>query len=280
MRTGWRRTSMATGVGIIALIATAVSHGPLSAPDAEAGVRQQTPRDKRGQPKPKAEPAPESRPAELAPAPLPADPMMDAAATAAPALAPPASTSAETGEKVEADVSARSVAIELGFSGTEIIVFGSVDNSRQPSAGAGYYDVIVALEGQPTPLVVRRKSNVAGLWMNTPSLSFTFDRVPSFYAIASTRPISEIAEPQVLATNSIGFEHVKIRPKQGRVRTIPEEVEKAYRDAVVRLKQKEGVYIATEYNVSFIGRSLFRTTIELPANVTSVQANLEYQPKR
>ena len=121
--------------------------------------------------------------------------------------------------------------------------------------------------GSADTLVVRRKSNVAGLWMNTPSMSFTFDRVPSYYAIASTRPISEIAEAQVLAANAIGFEFVKIRPKQGRVRTIPEEEEKSFRDAVVRLKQKDGVYISKEYDVTFIGRSLFRTTIQLPANI-------------
>ncbi len=232
----------------------------LAAPGIELAQREQSPKEKRKQPKPK--PDIEVKPI-LPPAGSPG-PVQDTAPLA-PTL--PAAVAVETVEKVEADVSARSVAIKLGYTGTEIIVFGSVDNSRQPSAEAGYYDIVVALEGQPTPLVVRRKSNVAGLWMNTPSMSFTFDRVPSYYAIASTRPISEIAEAQVLAANAIGFEFVKIRPKQGRVRTIPEEEEKSYRDAVVRLKQKEGVYMSKEYDVTFIGRSLFRTTIQLPANI-------------
>ena len=36
----------------------------------------------------------------------------------------------------------------------------------------------------------------------------------------------------------------------------------------MRLKQKQGLYVQEQYSVAFIGRSLFRATIELPANVT------------
>ncbi|MGE0022455.1 MAG: TIGR02186 family protein, partial [Hyphomicrobium sp.] len=62
-------------------------------------------------------------------------------------------------EAVEADVSTRTIAVTSAFTGTEIVVFGSVVNSRQPSPEAGYYDVIVVLEGLDAPLLVRRKTN-------------------------------------------------------------------------------------------------------------------------
>src|SRR5262249_6745225 len=40
-------------------------------------------------------------------------------------------------ESVEADVSARNIAITSNFNGTEIVVFGAVDGSQQPSAESG-----------------------------------------------------------------------------------------------------------------------------------------------
>lgn len=250
----------------VAMIVANMTGGPaawLDAADAvfatAAAARQPNAKERPAAPRPKADSS--VKPAETTPG-TPSD-----APTPAAAEADKASdlTKPELAEKVEADVSARSIPVKLGFTGTEIIVFGSVDNSRQPSADAGYYDVIVSLEGQPTPIVVRKKSNVAGLWKNTSS--FAFDRVPSYYAIAATRPIEEIADAKVLEENAIGFEHVKIRPKQGRVRTVPEAELQDYRDAVVRLKQKEGLYIKADYDVTFTGRSLFRATIDLPANI-------------
>jgi uncharacterized protein (TIGR02186 family) len=155
--------------------------------------------------------------------------------------------------------------VTSGFTGTEIVIFGSVVHSRQPSAEAGYYDVIVVLEGMPTPLLARRKSNVAGLWVNTDSVGF--ESAPSYYAIASTRPIEEIADNALLEKNAIGLDFVRLAPAaKSVIDTQPAEL-KAYKEAVIRLKEKEGLYIKQDYAVIFIGRGLFRSTITLPANV-------------
>ena len=114
--------------------------------------------------------------------------------------------------------------------------------------------------------MARRKNNVAGLWLNTSSA--TFDLVPSYYAIASTRPIDEITTEEFRATHGIGFQHLRfdagLRPGQA----LSTEDLKDFREAIVRLKQKQGLYVQDHLRVAFIGRSLFRATIELPANVT------------
>ncbi|WP_333795055.1 TIGR02186 family protein [Hyphomicrobium sp.] len=168
-------------------------------------------------------------------------------------------------EAVEADVSSRTIPITSAFTGTEVVVFGSVVNSQQPSAEAGYYDVIVVLEGMPTPLIARRKSNIAGLWVNTDSV--TFESVPSYYAIASTRPIEEIAEPALLERHAIGHDYARLSlAARSAVETESGEL-KDYKDAVIRLKQNDGLYIMRDYAVIFIGKSLFRASIALPANV-------------
>ncbi|MEQ1611825.1 MAG: TIGR02186 family protein, partial [Hyphomicrobiaceae bacterium] len=118
------------------------------------------------------------RPA-AAPKAAPVAPVQPGAAAVNPPAPPPV---IELRETVQADVSTRSVAITSSFTGTEIVIFGAVDNSRQTSAESGLYDVVIVLEGTPTRLVSRRKSNVGGIWINTQSV--TFEAVPSYYAIA------------------------------------------------------------------------------------------------
>jgi uncharacterized protein (TIGR02186 family) len=169
-------------------------------------------------------------------------------------------------ETVEADVSTRSVEITSGFAGTEIIVFGTIENSRQQSAESGTYDIVVVVEGTPVPAIIRRKSHVGGLWINARAIRFA--SFPSYYAIASTRPIEEVAEHAVLDKNEIGFEHVRLVPSGGsRVSAGNAEEVAGFRDAVIRLKQRDKLYLKADYGVTFIGRSLFRSTITLPPNV-------------
>lgn len=174
----------------------------------------------------------------------------------------PAAPSAER-ERVEADVSTRSVAVTSAFTGVEIVVFGSVINTQSESAESGLYDVVVVVEGAHAPLIARKKSNVAGIWINTSSVSL--NNIPSYYAIASTRPLTEIAEGHILSQYRIGFDHMHMDRPPGSDLTDDEFTD--FRHAVIRLKKKEGVYLARDYAVAFIGQSLFRATIALPANV-------------
>ena len=169
-------------------------------------------------------------------------------------------------ESVEADVSARNVAVTSSFNGTEIVIFGAIDGSQQPSAESGYYDVIVVVEGVPSRLVARRKGNVAGLWLNTASA--TFDNVPSYYAAVSTRPIDEIASEEFRALHGVGLKHLKYTPAVGQRYPLSSEDITEYREAIMRLKRKDGLYLDRPYGVIFTGKSIFRASVLLPANVT------------
>jgi uncharacterized protein (TIGR02186 family) len=180
---------------------------------------------------------------------------------------PPASiTPTEPRATVEADISTRTFEVTTGFSGHEIIVFGAIDNSQAPAEETGFYDVVVVVEGTPFPVVVRKKSDVAGVWVNTSSI--TFSSVPSYYAITSTKPIEQIAGPAVLERHAIGFRHIAMKPSPGHRGALKDFELAAFRTAVIRLKKQQNLYV-TEPNggVTFTGRSLFRSTIALPANV-------------
>src|SRR5262245_35443177 len=169
-------------------------------------------------------------------------------------------------EVVEADVSARNIAVTSNFNGTEIVVFGAVDGSQQPSAESGYYDLIIVVEGVPSRMVVRRKSNVAGLWLNTSSA--IFDNVPSYFAVASNRPIDEIATEETRVLHGIGLQHLKFTPAIGQSQPLSNEDLKQYRDAIVRLKRNARLYVENPFGAGFTGKSLFRASVVLPANVT------------
>jgi len=170
-----------------------------------------------------------------------------------------------TRERVEADVSTRSVAITSSFTGVEIVVFGAIDNSISDAPEAGLYDVVVVVEGARQKLTARRKTNEAGIWLNTQSV--TFANVPSYYAISSTQALDEIAGPFILQQHDIGFERIGMEPVAGWETGVTSGGLEDFRKAVVRLKRSEGLYRQDDYGVVFVGRNLFRTTIDLPANV-------------
>lgn len=204
-------------------------------------------------------------PAPIAPvAPRSAAPAAPARPATAPPLSPALASDGRAPEGVEADVSTRSVAVTSSFTGTEIVIFGSVEHSRQQTPESGLYDIAIVVEGTPTPIVSRRKARVAGVWLNARSVQF--ENVPSYYAIMSTRPIEEIADPKTLSDNSIGFDGVRmvVAPRQAQL--APDLLDE-FKQAVVRLKQKDKLYQKRDYDVGFIGRSLFRSSLSLPANV-------------
>ena len=166
--------------------------------------------------------------------------------------------SAEPRESIQADTSDREIAIESDFTGARITVFGAVDNSRQEAANSGYYDVIMVIRGPAETVVARKKQRIAGIWMN--GRSAAFDHVPSFYAALSTRPLDEILDENALRRHGIEFNP---KPQRGDLPPPPDEFENAIIDA----KKKERLYVIEPFAVAFLGASLFRGTIKLPAKV-------------
>jgi uncharacterized protein (TIGR02186 family) len=151
-----------------------------------------------------------------------------------------------------ADLTSHLVAITTGFTGTSVVLFGATD-------GAG--DVIVVVRGPERDMTVRRKSKVAQVWINTRQV--TFAQAPSFYSLASSRPLDEIAPPAMRQLQQIGIGNIRLNPPAG---LSPEETAE-FRDALLRSQIRDGLYVPTAGQVNFLGNRLFRTTIAFPANV-------------
>ena len=155
-------------------------------------------------------------------------------------------------EGLVADLTSHLIAITTGFTGASVVLFGATD-------GPG--DVIVAVRGPEREITVRRKSRVAGVWVNTQQV--TFDNLPSFYAVAASRPIADILSPATATFYRLGIANLKLAAST----PAPSVVVDAFRAALERTQQEAGLYVERMGKVDFLGERLFRTTITFPSNV-------------
>lgn len=160
-----------------------------------------------------------------------------------------------------ADLSKHLVAITTGFAGTDVLLFGAIEESG---------DVVVIVWGPPEEIVVHRKSRIAGIWINTAKI--TFKRAPSFYAIASSRPLDQIAGEHVLSRHEMGVDRVNLMLPRAQASA---NVAQAWREGLIRNKQALGHYAREVGQVTFLGESLFRTTVSFPANVPTGTYQIE-----
>ncbi len=170
-------------------------------------------------------------------------------------------------EDVQSDLSAHDIAIESNFTGARIVVFGTIENGNRSVEEAKVYDVVVVIRGPSEPVVSRRKTRVLGIWIN--SNAQTFEDVPGYYAVLSTRPLSDIAKPNVLAGRGIGQESLLPIPESLADQS-PAAVANArvFREAIIRIKEHQRHFIDDERGVIFVSKTLFRATLDLPANVS------------
>lgn len=162
------------------------------------------------------------------------------------------------GQSVVADMSQNRVAITANFDGSEILIFGAITPGID---AAGEVDVIVTVSGPLAPVTVRKKDRVAGIWVNTEAVEI--DLAPTIYKVNSTGPLSEILFETDDLRHSISIERA--------IRSVgaPEGIVDAQRftDALIRVKQSQGLYRTREDAVSVQSGALFRTSVALPSNL-------------
>ena len=199
------------------------------------------------------------------PSEMPATSQSAAATTATPQPNAPAPGKAATSYRLETDVSMRAIPIDVRFSGARVVMFGSATSIGPPVVDAGPLDIVAIIQGAPSRLTVRRKSNVWGLWLNTRSIEF--DQAPRYYAVVSTRPLEGIAKTSVLAEYGIGFEQVPITASLAEVSGLTAIQIDEFRDAAINLGIRQKQYVRHDGGIVFVGKSLFRGQIDLPATV-------------
>ncbi|MDN5787183.1 TIGR02186 family protein [Pseudorhodobacter sp.] len=173
-------------------------------------------------------------------------------------IAPPVDA---TGETIVAGLSQNLVSITTTFNGSEVLIYGAVKRDAPVPVGAPL-EVVVTVQGPSSPMTVRRKERRFGIWMNTATVNIS--RAPSFYAIASSAPLSDALS----ATEDLRYQ-ITI-PRAIRAVGISGEAEDAplFLDALIRLQAEHGAYALTEDTVNLVESTLFRADIAMPADLT------------
>jgi uncharacterized protein (TIGR02186 family) len=166
-------------------------------------------------------------------------------------------------ETFEIGLSTEQIVIASNFSGARLVVFGALDNADGRVLRQGGYDIVVALEGPKTPLVVREKERVLGLWINRGSESFA--SAPASYSLASTRQLNDVTAQKTLEQLSIGIGNLRTDLGRDPLTTSPNRDE--YATALRRIRINRGLYAESFGAVEFVSPTLFRADLALPADL-------------
>lgn len=167
---------------------------------------------------------------------------------------------AATQPKLVPDVSQRRIDIIYSFTGAELLLFGAIlyPGGRVPDGRA---DIVVVLRGPAEPILVREKSKIAGIWMNADSARFR--SMPSFYAVASSRPLAGLVDTRTAAIYELGVDNLQLSPSSLEAA----EEQKRFESGLVDLKRRGGFYVENSKGVEITDNVLYRARIDVPARV-------------
>lgn len=171
------------------------------------------------------------------------------------------------GEELPAAVAEEQITVSSDYRGSAITIFGINPDHRNRG------DIVVVLRGPAQKATLMRKRRVLGLWVNGDPVHFT--GAPAFFAVLSSKPLREIAPPQViwaLELDPAASAHLESAVPPG---GDPSE----YRTALVQLRQDQGLYSTSVFNprarshapnerqsLTLYQGGLFRAVVSLPAN--------------
>jgi uncharacterized protein (TIGR02186 family) len=163
-------------------------------------------------------------------------------------------------EEVVAGLSRDAIAITANFDGSDLLIYGAVKREK-PIPTNSRLDVVITVEGPSEPVSVRRKNRKLGIWVNTASVEI--DRAPSFYAVATTAPLGEI-----LSQTEDLRQRISTRQMIRSIGAPSDILDSAnFTDALIRIRERNALYSLREGSVDLKSDTLFRTTVDLPANL-------------
>lgn len=158
------------------------------------------------------------------------------------------------------DISARRVQIRYSFSGAQLLLFGAIayPEGRAPLRPA---DIAVVLRGPVQPILLREKQKIAYIWMNADSSRFR--SAPSFYAVASSRPIHDLVDDRTASIYELGIHNLQLSPGSG---SLPER-ERHFETGLLDLRSRAGLYSENPHGVEITDGILYRAAVTIPSQV-------------
>lgn len=146
------------------------------------------------------------------------------------------------------------VEIREDFDGMELVLYGATRGMTIQD------EVVVVLRGPGRELRVMEKARNFGIWVN--SAPREFENIPSYYAIATSLPLTDIATHEQLNGSGIGLT-ATLESNAGDTTTDGDQAD-PYLAAIARAGLRDNVYAEAQRGVEILDGGLFRATIALP----------------
>ena len=158
------------------------------------------------------------------------------------------------------EISQHEVQVRQGFRGADLLLFGAILTPEGARAAQGY-DIVVVLQCPARSIVVLEKQKVAGVWINADSSAFR--SAPTFFAVASNRPIKDIVDPRTAAIYELGLPWLQLSP----IGAIDPAEQARFSAGLVDLMRRQGLYQQDEHAVTISEGVLYQARIALPSSV-------------
>lgn len=161
------------------------------------------------------------------------------------------------------DVSQRDIEIQYSFTGANLLLFGAIlyPQGRLPTDDKPT-DIVVVVKGPVQSILVREKEKLGGLiWVNAARLRYR--SAPSFYALASSRPIAELVDARTRAIYELGLSSLQLSPASN----APLAEQDRFARGLVDLKTRSGLYFEAPGAVEITDGVLYRARVTIPARV-------------
>jgi uncharacterized protein (TIGR02186 family) len=160
------------------------------------------------------------------------------------------------------EVSQHEIQVRQGFIGTELLLYGAILDPQGRRARRPY-DIVVVLKGPTEAILVREKAKKLGVWVNARSTAFR--SAPSFFSVASSRPIAEIVDDRTAAIYELGLGFLQLSPT-GAIDPVEQS---RFTKGLVDLRQREGLYRESGNGVTISNGVLYQARIAVPSNVVT-----------
>jgi uncharacterized protein (TIGR02186 family) len=161
------------------------------------------------------------------------------------ALSAPAMSS----DRMTTLLSTNRVEIHSTYTGAEIVVFGAIEGEIGTTE-----PVSVRVIGPRGGITIREKSQLGPIYINQHRARLA--DIPQFHLLETSLPLERMKEAK-------GFDEAALSPLAGQKTT---ERQSRFVDALMRLKEEQGLYRVDATAVRFATPRLFQARIPLPAN--------------
>lgn len=171
-------------------------------------------------------------------------------------------TGAGFAQRLVSALSSPEVSIDSSFAGETMSLFGNVE----PEFGSdkkyveGPFQIVVVIRGPAISRVARKKSRLAGVWLNNEQLIFS--GFPSYFWVLSNTKLEDITTKEILEENGLLPE---VQPQLASLQG--EGDPEIFGKELVRLMKEEGFFGTDEQGIHFRSDTLYSAKVKLPADV-------------